>query len=397
MGWGPCAGCDRRCFIRNGLGAAAWAAAPALLPLGLARPAAAEAAAEEEIRALVRPPTLFAGIRRPITDRAELTPRIAALEAACGSRIDGPLTHIFRFDTPVEGYDSEIGFPVSAPVEGEGIVTHTLREMHFYGRRHEGPLEELRTTARSLYAYMNTTGLSPELELAEVYGEHRAGQPVGGAVEVMASFLAWPEVFRAQLGRVLGPEAAAAIWAGGETLTPHTAVDPRCVWVAAAIARLKARSTADQQFDILSRVALVRPPENVAEAKAVYDASGSVEAVIRAQHEKLAKTRTGGFVDPPRCGDGVLHDSKVPYNREGYDAAATPREKRKAYCFCNLIREAEDPQVDSIFCYRAAGWARQLWEPVLGVEFTTCTITHSVLKGDAFCAWDYRLPEGFAC
>jgi len=397
MGWGPCAGCDRRCFIRNGLGAAAWAAAPALLPLGLVRPAAAEAAAGVEVRALVRPSTLFAGIRAPITERAQLEPRVKTLEAACGGRIEGPLTHIFRFDTPVEGYDSEIGFPVSAPVEGEGIVTHTLREMHFYARRHEGPLEELRTTARALYTYMNTTGLAPELELVEVYGEHTAGQPLGGAVEVMASFLAWPEVYRAQLERVLGREAAAGIWAGGEALTPHTAVDPRCAWVGASIARLKASSTADQQFDILSRVALVRPPEEVAVYQALYRETGEVAAVIRALHETSVKSRTGGFVDMPRCGGGVLHDSKVPYNREGYDAAATPREKRKAYCFCTLIREAEDPQVDPIFCYRAAGWARQLWEPVLGVEFKSCAVTHSVLKGDAFCAWDYRLPEGFAC
>lgn len=387
-----CRGCDRRCFIKAGIGTAAWAAAPALLPFA-PRWAAAAGPEEAGISAVVRPPTLFAGIRAPITERAELEPRIKILEAACGGKKAGPLTHIFRFDTPVEGYDSEIGFPVSAPVEGDGITTHTLREMHFYRRSHDGPVEELRTTARSLYAYMNTTGLSPELELVEVYGDHRPGQPIGGRVEVMASFLAWPEVYRAQLERVLGAETAAAVWLGGGALTPHTPVDPRCAWVASSIDRLKACSTADQQFDILSRVALVRPSEEIAVYRALYRETGDVASVIRALHEKSAKSRTGGFVDMPRCGDGALHDSKVPYNREGYDAATTPREKRKAYCFCNLIREAEDPKVDPIFCYRAAGWARQLWEPVLGVEFTTCTITHSILKGDDFCAWDYTLPK----
>jgi hypothetical protein len=385
-------GCDRRCFVRAGLGTVAWAAVPAVMRLAPASAAAVEGTSAPEISAVVRPPTLFAGIRQPITERAQLEPRINVLEAACGGKIDGPLTHIFRFDTPVEGYDSEIGFPVSGPVEGEGITTHTLREMHFYGRRHDGPIEDLRTTIGSLFAYMNTTGLSPELELVEVYGEHRSGRPLGGRVEVMASFLAWPEVYRAQLERVLGATTAAAVWSGGEALTPHTPVDPRCAWVAASIDRLKACSTADQQFDILSRVALVRPPEDVAAYKAIYDRTGDIEAVFRAQHEKLATTRTGGFVDPPRLADGVLHDSKVPYNREAYEAAQTPRERRKAYCFCSLIREAENPKVDPVFCYRAAGWARQFWEPILGVEFTTCTITHSILKGDAFCAWDYVLP-----
>ena len=31
-----------------------------------------------------------------------------------------------------------------------------------------------------------------------------------------------------------------------------------------------------------------------------------------------------------------------------------------------------------------------LWEPILGIRFKRCTITHSILKGDDFCAWDYH-------
>jgi len=389
-------GCDRRCFIATGIGAAAWAAVPAPLRGAQASAAAGDADALGEIEAVVRPPTQFAGIRSPITERAQLEPRIKVLETACGDRITGPLTHILRFDTPVEGYDSEIGFPVSSPVNTDDVTTHTLREMHFFSRPHEGPLDTLGTTIGSLYEYMRTVGLSPELELVEVYGEHRPGKPLGGRARVMASFLAWPEVYRAQLERVLGPASAAAIWRGGEALTPHTPVDPRCAWVGATIDRLKARTTPEQQFDILSRVALVRPQEDIRASKAIYQATGDIPAVFRAQEEKLAATRTGGFVDPPRCDGTTLHVSKVPRDREAYVAATTPREKRRAFCFCNLIREAEEPAVDPIFCYRAAGWARQFWEPILGMEFTSCTITHSILKGDDFCAWDYRLPKPLA-
>ena len=90
--------------------------------------------------------------------------------------------------------------------------------------------------------------------------------------------------------------------------------------------------------------------------------------------------------------DKVLHLSKVAYKREAYDNAKTSEDLRRAYCFCSLIREAKDPKVDSIFCYRAAGWAKQFWEPILGIEFTRCHITHSILKGDKFCAWDYHFP-----
>lgn len=384
-------GCDRRCFIKTGMGSVVWATAPAFLhPLTAA---GAEGVEPREIQAVVRPPTLFAGIRKPITDRAQLEPRITALEEACGKAIAGPLTHIFRFDTPVEGYDSEIGFPVSSPVKTADITTHTLREMHFYTRTHDGPIDTLRETSRSLYGYMNVTGLSPELELVEVYRDHQPGRPLGGTVEVMAAFLAWPEVYLEQLTRVLGTDTAKATWAGGEEITPHTRVDPRCAWVEQSVAKLKKRSDADQQFDILSRVALVRPQEDIAMYKTMYDETGDITTIFRAQEERLKKTPTGGFVDPPKFDGTTLHVSKVPYNKEAYAAAKTHRERRKAYCFCNLVREASDPHVDPIFCYRAAGWARQFWEPILEVEFTGCTITHSILKGDDFCAWDYHLEK----
>ena len=88
-------GCDRRCFIATGIGAAAWAALPAPLR-GEQVPSGSGG-----IEAVVRPPTLFAGIRKPISERAELAPRVEALEAACGDKVSGPLTHIFRFDTRV--------------------------------------------------------------------------------------------------------------------------------------------------------------------------------------------------------------------------------------------------------------------------------------------------------
>jgi len=384
---------SRRQLLCTGAASAACALVPGPIRLWAAGEPATAATAQD-IDAVVRPEMLFAGLRQPISKREELAPRIELLEAACGDSLTGPLTHIIRFDTPVEGLDSELGFPVSAPVKGPGIVTHPLRQQHCFRRVHHGPVETLRETTRTLYQYMNTTGLSPELELIEVYPDRASSPPFGERVEVYASFLAWPQVYRAQLERVLGPDLAAQVWRGGEQLTPHTPVDPRAAWVADSLERLKSCTTAEQQFDILSRVALVRPRGNVDKYKAIADAAGGdVNAVLEAQHAALAKTRTGGFVDPPRFDGKVLHLSKVPYDGEAWRAATTPREVRQAYCFCSLVRNAENPRIDPIFCYRAAGWARQLWEPILGVEFSSCTITHSILKGDRFCAWDYRLPS----
>ena len=386
----------RREFLQTGVaGGIALASLPAAWANSPAETGAETDPSSPEIRAMVREATLFAGIRKPITQRRELEPRIASLEKACEGRIVGPLTHIFRFDTPVEGFDSEIGFPVSAPIETGEIVTHELRRMHFYAALHQGPHDTLRETSRKLYAYMDRTGLSPELELQEVYRQRDAADPERCRTDVMASFLAWPEAYREQLLRVLGPDRTQDVWRGGERLTPHTLVDERCAWVAETIRRLKAVTDPEQQFDILSRVCLKRPIEDVMETKKVYDQTHDVQAVFQALQDKLKKTPTGGFVDPLRFDGTTLHVSKVPRDGERYAQARTLEEKRRAYCFCNLVREARDPKVDPIFCYRAAGWARQFWEPILGVEFSRCVITHSILKGDAFCAWDYQLtPSG---
>jgi hypothetical protein len=382
---------NRRSLVGAGIRCLALASLPPALLRAAEDSAVRDADPSPVVDAIVRPQTLFAGIRKPIISRAELEPRIARLEKACAGRVAGPLTHIFRFDTPVEGYDSEIGFPVSEPVTTDEVSTHTLREVHFYSAVHEGPPDTLHETSRLLHQRLNAAGLSPELEQVEVYLQRDPDRPGRSRTQVMVSYLPWPEVYRAQLARVLGEDAAREIWAGGDLLTPFTLVDERCLWVAASIERLKACTTVEQQFDILSRLAVVRPPENILRYKAVYDRGRSIEAVFRALNEDVSRTRTGGFLDPHRFDGKVLHCSKVPYNREAYLAATTPAERRKAFCFCSLVREATDPRIDPIFCYDAAGWARQLWEPVLGVEFSRCTITHSILKGDAFCAWDYHL------
>ena len=385
---------DRRAFVCMGLKGLALASFPPCFAPLPCRAGAEDAAGIAGVEALVRPSTLFAGIRKPIKKREELEPRVELLKKACGKRIAGPLTHIFRFDTPVDGYDSEIGFPVSGTVDDGEIRTHTLRRMHFYTAVHEGPDETLSETRNKLYSYMSVTGLSPELELVEVFDHRDAVEPRNSRTRIMASFLAWPEVYREQLTRVLGSEAAATIWKGGEAITPHTPVDPRARWVGASIERLKEQTELDQQFDILSRVALVRPLEDVRKYEKIYERSGSIMAVLRAQEARLEKESDKRYPDPPRFDGKTLHLSKVPYNAEGYAAARNHTEKRKAYCFCNLVREAQDPQIDPVFCYRAAGWSRQFLEPILGVEFKRCVITHSILEGDDFCAWDYQLQTG---
>jgi effector-binding domain-containing protein len=348
---------------------------------------------ENKIEHVIRAETLFAGIRKPINSREELIPRIQEVTDECEDKILGPLTHIFRFDTPVDGYDSEIGYPVTTEVHSSNVKTHTLRKMHFLSLVHRGLIETIRNTNLIIHEEMKKAGLSPELELMEVYHKYNPENQDENVIETRVSFLPWPEVYKEQLCRVLGLELTTEIWQGGENITPFTLVDKRVEWVAETLERLKQHTNPEQQFDILSRVALVRPIEDVMNYKKIYEETGDVNKLFEAENEQLKTSPTGGFIDPWRFGNNVLHLSKVAFNRKAYDVAETPDEIRKAYCFCALIREAKAPKVDPIFCYRAAGWARQFWEPILDIEFKKCTITHSILKGDKFCAWDYDLNK----
>jgi hypothetical protein len=383
---------DRRSFLTVSLNGITSLSLPCVLNLPLDWGLGEGRGQDEGIRSVVREPTLFAGIRKPIRSRDELVPRIREVEAVCGEQIVGPLTHIFRFDTPVDGYDSEIGFPVRASVNVGEVGTHMLRRMHFFSNIHEGSVTTVPQTRGRLYEYMDRVGLSPELELVEVFHRYDPGDPENQRIESMVSYLPWPEKYREELVRALGEDTAGVVWEGGESITPHTPVDERCRWVAASIERLKEHSNHEEQFDVLSRVALVRPPEDIEKYKRIYEEAGDLQAVFDAQHAQfLENGRTRGRFDEPWFDGNTLHVSKVPYNEEAYLAATTPEETRKAFCFCALVREAQDPRIDPIFCYRAAGWDRQFFEPILGVEFKRCEITHSILKGDRFCAWDYHL------
>ena len=272
--------------VKISLEGIAFISLPVILKIDSQTVWAKEIAQNKIVRDVVRKEILFAGIRKPIKERKELEPRIERLKKVCAEKIAGPLTHIFRFDTPVDGFDSEIGFPVSAEINTGDIITHKLRTMHFYTLIHEGSIETLRETTGKLYQYMNRTGLSPELELVEVYHHTDPQSSKTQRIQVMASFLAWPEVYRDQLIRVLRKDTADKIWMGGEKMTPHTLVDERCAWVAETVNRLKKHTTVDQQFDILSRVALVRPIEDVMKYKKMYEETRDINTIFQAQNRQ---------------------------------------------------------------------------------------------------------------
>jgi len=337
---------------------------------------------------VIREETLFASIREPIKELRpvkELLPRIEKLNRACKGYIVGPVRLLFHFDTLVDGYDAEIGYPVNKNIERDKISTRTLPYAEFLSITHRGSYKKLQETYTKVYSFMRGNGLSDALEIEEILHTYDFEDQEHCVTEVHASFLMWDKLYRDHLEEILGEEKRKIIWGDGDKITPFTSIEERAVWVKDTLERLKKQSTENQQFEIISRLALPRPLDEIDQYKEIYEQTGDIHQVLKKREEAQ------NWKIKPKLEKNIIFTSKIPYfyfrqDRDSYDNAKTPEEIRTTYCFCTLIRNHKgDTGIDPIFCYRAAGWARQLWERVLDKKVLKCEILKSVLKGDRFC------------
>ncbi|UYP43766.1 hypothetical protein NEF87_000051 [Candidatus Lokiarchaeum ossiferum] len=333
---------------------------------------------------VIREETLFASIRKPIKKRADLEPQVKILKEECHGRIVGPLTLIFHYDTPVEGFDAEIGFPVSEKVEKAGISSRILGRNEFLSNTHSGKPDKIGEAYQKVYGLMYKNGISPGMSTVEIFHDYDFDNPKTVKIEVQGSIHMWNYLYKRALNKYLGHEKQEKIYLDGDKITPFTKINDRIQWVKKTLERLKQESSKEEQFQILSHIALDRPIEEINQFKEKYLENHDVRDIINHLKTELQ------FIIEPEIKENYVHISKVARDREGYDKATNHDEKRKHYCFCRLVSEAASlPDIDPIFCYRAAGWAAQLWEEILQKPVIKCDIVKSVLKGDEVC--DFKL------
>ena len=338
--------------------------------------------------------TLVATARFNLRDREALRPALIELrQHVPGEYIAGPAFCIFQFVTSVtEGFDAEVGFPVTQAIEGGAVETRILPGMEVLSLIHRGPVEALGESYRRLYGYASEHGLISDEFCREVYLD--SGAEGGGEIEVQFVIHKWDELLAMNLGRVLGEEAARQVMRGSEGLTVESGVAERFRWVRGAVGRLEGSADEGERYEILSRCAHVFPGSQIEKLRAVYeetkartgDVLAAVDAVIGFMDEDP------GWGERPRREGKVLYSSKKPRDPEGYEQAADGSEKRKAYCFCPLVREHLEGGMPVTFCYCGAGWYRQQWEGAIGKP-VTIEIVRSILRGDDGCEFAIRLPD----
>jgi len=116
------------------------------------------------------------------------------------------------------------------------------------------------------------------------------------------------------------------------------------------------------------------------------DTLDAVDAIIEYMDEDPA------WGEKPYREGYTLFATKGPYNKQAYDDAKTDAERRKAACFCPVIRNNLDGGMPATYCNCGAGWYRRQWEGVFE-QSIHIEVVKSVLKGDDHCEFAIHIPR----
>ena len=337
--------------------------------------------------------TLVATVRLNLQERKELRAILDRLTQDISREyIAGPPFCIFQFVTSVtEGFDAEVGFPVTQAVQTDEITSRTLPAMQVLSLVHQGPADKLQESYRKLYGYASGRGLISDEFVREVYPNPDDPE---GEIEIEFVLHNWNRLLDENLERVLGEEVRRKVMRGSGALTLESTGDERFQWVKGAMERLDALAGEDQKYDAVSSCAHVFPVGQIAKLRAVYenarvttdDPLEAVDAVIAFMGEDP------GWVKQPVREGNVIYSTKNPRDPQGYENAKDEAERRKAYCFCPIVRNHLDGGMPITFCYCGAGWYRQQWEGAIGKP-VKIEILQSVLQGDDVCQFAIHLAD----
>ncbi len=340
------------------------------------------------------PATLVACIQFNLLERGDIPGVLTELaEAIPAEQLAGPPYLILQYiSSYTEGYEAEVGFPVTRAVESGRIRSKTSPAMQVLALAHQGPPETLRETRLKLGEFTRKHALISDEITREVYLDWPNPQ---GAIEVQFVIHPWNELFARNLERALGATGRDVILGGADPPSLEATPEQRFQWAKAVVGRLDIAVNEAQKYDVLSSCAHVYPQGQLEVLKGVYDQAreqgkDALEAVdvVRAfmQEDPGWKERDGY-----RQGN-VLYHTKNPADPEAYTTAKTAEEKRAAYCFCPIIRDRLDEGMPVSYCYCGSGWYRQQWEAATGKPVRV-EVIKSVLRGDEVCQFAVYLAE----
>jgi hypothetical protein len=204
----------------------------------------------------------------------------------------------------------------------------------------------------------------------------------------------WNELLGANLERVLGQQARRKVMQGEEKITLESSVDERFCWVKGVIERLDRLADTGQKYDIVSSCAHVFPKGQIAKLQAVFEsARAETNDPLQAADAVLEfMAQDPGWIEGAFREGNVIYAAKSPRDPQGHKDAQTEAERKKAYCFCPIVRNHLDQGMPVTYCYCGSGWYRQQWEGAIGKP-VQIEIVQSILKGDEICQFAVHLPD----
>lgn len=333
-------------------------------------------------------PIQIAILKSRVDTRDQISALFERLRQVCGQAVNGKAMVIFQGGAVKDGFLIEAALPVKRPVEEVEVHTRMLEAAPALTMLHYGPHNTIRATVLSIYDYLNMHAWTTSLFRREIYRVWDLARPERNVTEVQVILHEWDRLLAEGAEAILGSEARLRLMQGIESITTKSSFDEYTNWIQEAITRLDAiTDDEDKKCQVVSHCAHVFPQERIDHLRTIYS-HGAIDDVL---HEMY--TDDFWYEKPVRRGN-VIDMRKNPFNPEGYANAATPAERRKAYCHCPFVH----PYLDTIparlsptFCYCGAGWYRRLWEGILDQPVRIENV-ETLLRGNDQCTMRITLP-----
>jgi effector-binding domain-containing protein len=305
------------------------------------------------------------------------------------------------------GYDIEVCFPVSEPVDTGDVRSRILEGEDVICAIHRGPYRSddenkgIGATWGRLWRYTvdNHIGIA-ENACREVYLEDDIAHGDDSEqyiTEIMMPLLLpkWLARLENGLDRLADPGKKAAVLGEGRRITSQSDPGEKVAWMKGLMERLDAAVPDEEtRREIVCGCAHVYPETQIRKFKAMYQEVGGLEGFMARLEEDPGYEGARYYRDPER-GDGVIFIDKVPQEAAKHKEAADPIVKRAAACHCPIIKAAilRGETISKTFCNCGTGWFMPLWEALLERP-VRITCEESVLQGHDRCRFAIYVNDG---
>lgn len=362
-----------------------------------------------DVRAKWVEPRIAACVRSFVEDQRAVRAAVEELRARVGEAACGAPVCLFLGHDPDRGFEVEIALPVADGTSIGGVEVATLPGDHVLWAVHTGPDTKteatpgIRETAERIWSFIAErhllAGDNPTryvyLEGPETHGDRTERYVT--EIQISYHLPAWIEALERGLERRTDPETAAAVTAGADDVRYDFDAEKLRSWVLGTLDRLDASVPCERtRACVLNGCAHRYPQVQLLRMKAAYEEEGDILRFIERlnRDDALFPSRIYWRSGEPR---NVVFTEKLvpPWNREAYDQATDPVEKRYYGCFCSLVKDVirTGEELSPTFCNCSAGWYVQMWETILGRSPIRVDVVQSILRGDDRCVFAIHLPE----